>query len=738
MIEEVSRNEMLSTIHYMTEHFPYRLAGSPCEAAASRYVTERLKQYGLEVENKEFYTYNSDPMYSKVTVLEPEMEIDSLPCAHIRATKPEGEIFELIYVGNGDYAAYKDIDVTGKMVLVEVSYAPPVPEKARIAYEMGAAGIMCMNWGNDEEVICRRGLKGVWGNPTEANFHCIPEIVGVGVTRGAGLKLKQLCLEGRKVEVKVTAIADRTWSIVHQPTAILHGNGSSDEFLLVCSHLDAWKPGVTCNATGNATTLEICRILSKHRQELDRDVYFVFWDDHEVAEAAGSTWFVDNNWDNLNKHCVCYMHIDSTGVKETELYEIKASEELLGFAKKNINDVLPELELRAMALKKIGDQSFMGIGVSSITQRKSFTKEYMEHAHGATLGWWNHTIEDGEDKCDPVALEEDTRATLKVLYDLATAKLLPYDFSDKISVFRANVQKVADKFGDHMDFTDLQDNLKTVEHQVNEIQAMKEGLSNEQAKLYNEFVKMVARQITNVTMTCADKYSQDSYTFIDNLTGGKLSEIRGKFSTAMSNIVQGISQKFTDARTAFSNGLNNIKNAVSGAVTWFFESGKRIVSTFANGIKSAFSSAVEAVKGGLQKIRNLLPFSDAKEGPLSTLTLSGQRTMTTYAHGLTLAGDAPAEAMNKSLQQVQGALDRKPEKKVDLGGGKKDKDESSDEGSSGKGKQVIIHKLLVPVDLKKIKDLQQLLALLQEVEDYAAANEDGEPGDDEDAAPAPA
>ena len=57
---------------------------------------------------------------------------------------------------------------------------------------------------------------------------------------------------------------------------------------------------------------------------------------------------------------------------------------------------------------------------------------------------------------------------------------------------------------------------------------------------------------------------------------------------------------------------------------------------------------------------------------------------------------------------------------------------------SGKGKQVIIHKLLVPVDLKKIKDLQQLLALLQEVEDYAAANEDGEPGDDEDAVPAPA
>ena len=38
-----------------------------------------------------------------------------------------------------------------------------------------------------------------------------------------------------------------------------------------------------------------------------------------------------------------------------------------------------------------------------------------------------------------------------------------------------------------------------------------DAAKNEQAKLYNEFVKMVARQITNVTMTCADKYSQDSY-----------------------------------------------------------------------------------------------------------------------------------------------------------------------------------------------------------------------------------
>ena len=78
----------------------------------------------------------------------------------------DGRDFEIVYVADGSISAYEEKDVRGKMVLVEVSYAPPVPEKAYIAAQMGAAGIMCMNWGNDEEVICHRALKSVWGNPT--------------------------------------------------------------------------------------------------------------------------------------------------------------------------------------------------------------------------------------------------------------------------------------------------------------------------------------------------------------------------------------------------------------------------------------------------------------------------------------------------------------------------------------------------------------------------------------------
>lgn len=230
------------------------------------------------------------------------------------------------------------------------------------------------------------------------------------------------------------------------------------------------------------------------------------------------------------------------------------------------------------------------------------------------------------------------------------------------------------------------------------------------------------------------------FSFLDNLTGGKLTEIKNKFVTSVSNIASGVAERFTAVKTAFTNGINAAKNIVSNAVNWFFESGKRVISTFANGIKSAFTGAVDAVKGGLQKIRNLLPFSDAKEGPLSTLTLSGQRTMTTYAHGLELAQDAPAQAMEKGLSGAKATLEREPAKKVsltDTNGGKEDK-QGGGSGEDSSGKQVIIQKLLIPVDLKKIKDLEQLLALLKEAEDYAEANGSEDPEDDPDAAPTPA
>ncbi len=329
MLDEIEVGNITRHIEWLTTNTPNRISSGTNVQKAAAYIVNYLDKLGFEVENEEFYTYNSTPFYSKLELLEPErLAFDSLPCCHIRSTAREGEIFDLVYLTTEDYRDLGNKDIAGKMILVEMSYAPPVPEKARLLHESGAAGMVCMNWGNDEAVICNRALKAIWGNPTVESFAKIPDIVGIGVTRSTGLTLKDLCEKHGSVKIKAAAIADRQWQQVVQPKAILRGNGKSEQFLLVSSHLDAWEPGVTCNATGNALTLELCRVLSNHRAELNRDIWVTFWNGHEIAEAAGSTWFVDTHWDELYKKCVCYMHIDSPGLKDATLFEIKSSDEL--------------------------------------------------------------------------------------------------------------------------------------------------------------------------------------------------------------------------------------------------------------------------------------------------------------------------------------------------------------------------------------------------------------------------
>ena len=57
-------------------------------------------------------------------------------------------------------------------------------------------------------------------------------------------------------------------------------------------------------------------------------------------------------------------------------------------------------------------------------------------------------------------------------------------------------------------------------------------------------------------------------------------------------------------------------NALSGAGQWLVQSGKAIIDGLISGIKGAISGAKDAVSGALQSIRDLFPFSPAKEGPV--------------------------------------------------------------------------------------------------------------------------
>ena len=63
--------------------------------------------------------------------------------------------------------------------------------------------------------------------------------------------------------------------------------------MLVHGHYDCWEVGVGDNATGDATLLELARVLWVIARRLRRSVKLAWWPGHSTGRYAGSTWFAD-------------------------------------------------------------------------------------------------------------------------------------------------------------------------------------------------------------------------------------------------------------------------------------------------------------------------------------------------------------------------------------------------------------------------------------------------------------
>jgi len=166
---------------------------------------------------------------------------------------------------------------------------------------------------------------------------------------------------------------------------------------------------------------------------------------------------------------------------------------------------------------------------------------------------------------------------------------------------------------------------------------------------------------------------------------------------------------------AVSRALAGMLNALPAILGAMFSSGQKIVSTLVAGIKSMGPAVVGAIATIFGKVRNLLPFSDAKEGPLSQLTLSGSRIMSTLGEGITgaapglhrtLAGALAGAALTTSIA-VQP-----PPSFASAGPGKTVAAERSAGGKTGSsGKSISIQ--IGSITLPGVANAQDFIAQLQ-------------------------
>lgn len=522
MAEQASVDRAWRHMEWMSREVPERISGWPAAQRQADYLTEELRRYGFDAHQDEFPGLVSYPRRGMLVLLSPESPtIEGMTFAHSTSTPGNGLEGELVYVGAGGEADYEGKDVRGKVVLAELSYAPPRPEKTRIATGQGATGIILMNWGDDDNPSIPMGtVKPVWGNPTIETIGQMPNLPAIGIPRLHGVALRDLVQAG-PVRARIVADADREWRLLHQPHGRL-GAGTSADWILVADHMDSWGGGATDNTSGNAVTLEVARVLGEHRDDLRRDVQIAFWQAHENGIMEGSTWFVDHYWDAINRGLIGYLNIDSPGMKYAERYHATLSPELWSFHREVMEAALGYItEPRKLA--KTGDQSFFGVGVPAISGRSEFPEELLKRWHGAVLAPWYQSTDDTMEVADKDVLARDLKVSLGYAWELATRPVLPYDFRANARILReaiATYQEAADGTL-RLDETiavarELESAVAPLHDRASRLAARFGGddtsadLEAEAAGL-NEGLKRLSRTLTPVLGTVVGRYGQDTY-----------------------------------------------------------------------------------------------------------------------------------------------------------------------------------------------------------------------------------
>ena len=199
-------------------------------------------------------------------------------------------------------------------------------------------------------------------------------------------------------------------------------------------------------------------------------------------------------------------------------------------------------------------------------------------------------------------------------------------------------------------------------------------------------------------------YYTAGFDFLNTLTGGKMNGIK----------------------ELWSQGLAKVRGVVDGAVGLFKQSGAKIMETFTEGIRSAVNKPVEAVKGALSRIRQMLPFSDAKEGPLSQLTLSGRRVFETIHTGMSQTASLPADTARDAFQALSDENQEGGAAFARLLTGGKEERKPSGQGNIWSQRQqgggTVIQRLELHVSLERLKDLPLLFKLIDDIKEKTNGN----------------
>lgn len=432
---------------------------------AGNLIAERLRALGVPVTVHRPRVYLSVPHDASVVV--GDVTHRAKPPSS-SAHCPDGVTGELVYVPSqkaslrsytknaitffGGQGADLGARLKGRILLTEGFGNPAL---TALAEEWGAIGLIAMNPGVD---IHWGTCTTVWGTPDLDDLPRKPKIPVVSVNNDSGADLISQAKRGGSATIHT--VMEEGWFEQAVPVAEIPGTTDPDNFVLLHGHYDSWDVGVGDNATGDATMLEIARLLWQNRDDLRRSVRIAWWPGHSTGRYAGSAWFADHFAQELDQYCVAQVNCDSPGCRwATSYHQTTCMAEMQPLVKSVIEEVAGQTPIFKRP-NQAGDYSFNNIGLSSFYMLSSTMPDdiraekgyYAVSGCGGNIAW--HTENDTLEIADKDILLTDIRIYLLSVLRLAQSEVLPVDWRMLTAEFAETLTEYQAASGDAFDLSE--------------------------------------------------------------------------------------------------------------------------------------------------------------------------------------------------------------------------------------------------------------------------------------------
>jgi hypothetical protein len=471
-----------------------KLSGTEDEAESLRHIQARLDDLGFRTRMLHHDAYISLPGKSTVTV--DNAAVPSITHSFSRGSSEGGLTGRLEYVGAGNASDFAGRDLRGCIVLVDGIATPPVSRRATLA---GAAGQLHISPHEHLHEMC---ISPVWGNPSSITVEQLPSTVVCSILPSAGDALRERVRSGEQPRVVLDAEVDTGW----RKTPILQADMDAPDpdapFILFSGHHDTWYYGVMDNGSANVAMLEVARLCASKREQWRRGLRLCFWSGHSHGRYSGSTWYVDEHWDELDQRCAVHLNVDSPGAKGANfLRNVGSMTPLYALAAEAIAAQSGQ-SLYGKRMSRGADQSFNGLGLPALFGDISEPPATPIGAHC----WWWHTPHDLLENIDEANQVRDTRIYVHTAWRLLTDKVLPLDFAAHARELLIELERLAGGLGDRFSLSDLFEAVETTHDLA--IELNERAASADPARIDRALMR-VSRALVPIDYTTGDRFAHD-------------------------------------------------------------------------------------------------------------------------------------------------------------------------------------------------------------------------------------